>query len=257
MMGLGIDLSGQVALVTGGARGIGRAITEALLAAGADVVICGRNDPPSLPAAAGRTAEFVRCDVRKADEAQAMVAAAAARHGRLDCLVNNAGGSPEAPSATVSPRFNEAVFALNLLAPFSLSQAAFRVMEPQPQGGRIINIASVSGVRPSPGTAAYGASKAGLISLTRSLAVEWGPKVRVNAIVAGLVATDAADAHYGSDTAHAAIAARIPMRRMATGEDIAKAVMFFLSPLADYVSGAQLAVDGGGEPPGYLDLAQQ
>ncbi|HEY3695357.1 SDR family oxidoreductase [Phenylobacterium sp.] len=257
MSDYGIDLTGKVALVTGGARGIGRAITEALLDAGALAVVCGRNDPESLPSAGGRTAEFMRCDIRKADQAQAMVAEAAARLGRLDIVVNNAGGSPEVPSATSSPRLFEAVVALNLLAPFYIAQAANTVMQAQADGGQIINIASVSGVRPSPGTAAYGSSKAGLLNLTRTLAIEWGPKVRMNALVVGLVDTEAADDHYGSHDAHAAIAARIPLGRMAVSKDVAKAVMLLVSPLADYISGAQLAVDGGGEPPGYLELAKQ
>jgi NAD(P)-dependent dehydrogenase (short-subunit alcohol dehydrogenase family) len=253
----GIDLAGKVALVTGGARGIGRAITEAFLDAGARVVVCGRNDPESLPSAGGRTAEFMQCDIRKADQAQAMVAAAAERMGRLDIVVNNAGGSPEVPSATSSPRLFESVVALNLLAPFYIAQAANKVMQEQAEGGQIINISSVSGVRPSPGTAAYGSSKAGLLNLTRTLAIEWGPKVRLNALVVGLVDTEAADDHYGSAAAHAAISARIPLGRMAVSKDVAKAVMLLVSPLAGYISGAQLAVDGGGEPPGYLDLAKQ
>jgi NAD(P)-dependent dehydrogenase (short-subunit alcohol dehydrogenase family) len=138
-----------------------------------------------------------------------------------------------------------------------VAQAANKVMQDQADGGQIVNIASVSGVRPSPGTAAYGASKAGLLSMTRTLAIEWGPKVRLNALVVGLVSTEAADDHYGSASAQAAIAARIPMGRMAVSDDVAKAVMLLVSPLAGYISGAQLSVDGGGEPPGYLELAKQ
>lgn len=254
----GIDLTGRGALVTGGARGIGRAISLALLEAGARVVVCGRNTPESLPSAGGRTAEFIACDIRDAAQVQAMTAQAAAQMGRLDIVVNNAGGSPEAPSATASPRLFERVVALNLLAPFYVSQAANATMQGQADGGRIINVASVSGVRPSPGAAAYGASKAGLLNLTRTLAMEWGPKVRVNALIVGLVNTASADDYYGSaeEGGRAAIAARIPLGRMAVAEDVANAVMLLLSPLADYVSGAELAVDGGGEPPGYIDLAK-
>lgn len=257
MSDYGIDLTGKAALVTGGSRGIGRAITEAFLAAGAQVVICGRNDPESLPSAGGRTAEFMTCDIRDADQAMAMVAKAAERMGRLDIAVNNAGGSPEVPSATTSPRLFERVVALNLLAPFYIAQAANKVMQDQAGGGQIINIASISGVRPSPGTAAYGAAKAGLLNMTRTLAIEWGPKVRLNALVVGLVDTEGADDHYGSAEAHDAIAGRIPLGRMAVSKDVAKAVMLLVSPLADYISGAQLSVDGGGEPPGYLALAKQ
>ena len=254
----GPDLTGQGALVTGGGRGIGRAITLALLQAGARVAICGRNAPESLPQTGGRTAEFLACDVRDAGQAQAMVAEAAGRMGRLDIVVNNAGGSPEAPADTASPRLFERVVALNLLAPFYIAQAANKVMQSQDLGGQIINIASVSGVRPSPGAAAYGAGKAGLLNLTRTLAMEWGPKVRLNALIVGLVDAGSGDDHYGEQggAGRAAIAARIPLRRMATPEDVARAVLLLASPLAGYVSGAELAVTGGGEPPGYIDLAR-
>jgi NAD(P)-dependent dehydrogenase (short-subunit alcohol dehydrogenase family) len=254
--GYGIDLTGKAALVTGGTKGIGRAIAETFLAAGAKVVVCGRNAPDAPPSAGGRSAEFIACDIRDAEQAHRMVAEAAERMGGLHIVVNNAGGSPEVPSATTSPRLFERVVALNLLAPFYVAQAANKVMQAQGEGGQIINIASVSGVRPSPGTAAYGASKAGLLNMTRTLAIEWGPKVRVNALVVGLVDTEGGADHYGSQEAHDAIASRIPAGRMAVSEDVAKAVMLLVSPLADYVSGAQLSVDGGGEPPGYLDLVK-
>jgi NAD(P)-dependent dehydrogenase (short-subunit alcohol dehydrogenase family) len=254
----GFDLSGQGALVTGGGRGIGKSITEALLSAGARVVICGRNQPETLPSAGGRTAEFIACDIRDAAQAQAMTAEAAQRMGRLDIVVNNAGGSPEAPSATASPRLFERVVALNLLAPFYISQAANAVMQAQETGGHIINIGSVSGIRPSPGAAAYAAGKAGLINLARTLAMEWGPKVRVNTLIVGLVDSGSGDDFYGEEGAagRAAIAARIPMGRMATPKDVADTLMLLASPLAAYVSGAELHVHGGGEPPGYIDLAK-
>ena len=124
-----------------------------------------------------------------------------------------------------------------------------------PAGGAIINIASVSGTRPSPGTAAYGAAKAGLLSLTRSLAMEWGPNVRVNAIVVGLVAMDGGDEHYGSDAARNRISDMLPLRRMATGTDVAAAVAYLVSPLAAYLSAAIINVDGGGERPAFLAIA--
>jgi NAD(P)-dependent dehydrogenase (short-subunit alcohol dehydrogenase family) len=187
-----------------------------------------------------------------------MTAEAAQKMGRLDIVVNNAGGSPEAPSATVSPRLFERVVALNLIAPFYISQAANTVMQAQESGGHIINIGSVSGVRPSPGAAAYAAGKAGLINLARTLAMEWGPKVRVNTLIVGLVDSGSGDDFYGEEgsAGRAAISARIPMRRMATPDDVAKAVMLMSSPLAAYVSGTELSVHGGGEPPGYIDLAK-
>ncbi len=244
-----------VALVTGGGKGIGRAIAERLLADGFTVVICGRGAPEEPPSHGGATAEFEACDVRDADAVQAMIDRIFARHGRLDLAVNNAGGSPEADAATASPRFSERVLALNLLGPLHVAQAANRIMQRQAGGGSIVNIASVSGVRPSPGTAVYGAAKAGLLSLTESLAMEWGAKVRVNAVVVGLVATDAAADHYGGAEGMKRIDAMLPLGRMATGADIAGVVSFLASPDAAYVSGARIAAHGGGERPLFLTLA--
>jgi len=249
-----LGLSGKVAIVTGGTRGLGRAIAEALLAAGCEVAVCGRNEPTTAPRAGDRSSGFHRCDVRDSQQASGFVDAVARQHGRVDILVNNAGGSPQAEAATASPRFSEAIIALNLLAPIHLSQAAYRWMSAQEAGGCIINIASIAGTRPSPGTAAYGAAKAGLLSLTQSLAQEWGPKVRVNAVVVGLVHTELAEATYGSATSQAAIAATLPLKRLGNGEDVAAAVCYLASPFAAYVSGAQLAVDGGGERPLFLEL---
>ena len=250
------DGKGRVALVTGGSKGIGRAIAERLLADGFDVVICGRNAPAELPSRAGAAATFEACDVRSAEEVQAMIDRIHAEHGRIDLVVNNAGGSPEADAATASPRFSERVLALNLLGPLNVAQAANRIMQAQAEGGAIVNIASVSGVRPSPGTAVYGAAKAGLLSLTESLAMEWGPKVRVNAVVVGLVATEAATDHYGGEEGMKRIDAMLPLGRMARGADIAGAVSFLASADAAYVSGAKIAVHGGGERPLFLTLAQ-
>jgi NAD(P)-dependent dehydrogenase (short-subunit alcohol dehydrogenase family) len=159
-------------------------------------------------------------------------------------------------ASAASPRYSESIIALNLMAPLHVATAANRVIQEQPDGGVIINIASVSGTRPSPGTAAYGAAKAGLLNLTQSLAMEWGPKVRVNAIVAGLIATEAADEHYGGAAGLARVGAMLPLGRMGRGEDVADAVLFLASPLAAYVSGARLAVDGGGERPSFLSLAK-
>src|SRR6202022_4910629 len=117
------------------------------------------------------------------------------RHGKLDVVVNNAGGSPYALTADASPKFNEKIIALNLLGMLHVSQRANPVMQTQPSGGAIVSISSVSGRRPTPGTAAYGAAKAGLENLTASLAVEWAPKVRVNALAVGLVETELSEMH--------------------------------------------------------------
>lgn len=250
------DGNQRVALVTGGGKGIGRAIVERLLADGFAVAICGRSVPAEPPSHDGIAAEYEACDVRDPDAVQAMIDRIFARHGRLDLVVNNAGGSPEADAATASPRFSERVLALNLLGPLHVAQAANRIMQARPEGGCIVNIASVSGVRPSPGTAVYGAAKAGLLSLTESLAMEWGPKVRVNAVVVGLVATEAATNHYGGEEGMKRIDAMLPLGRMARGMDIAGVVSFLASTDAAYVSGAKIAVHGGGERPVFLSLAQ-
>ena len=186
-------------IVTGGTKGIGYVISETFLAAGANVLVCGRNEPENLPTADGRSAAFRATDVRDPADAAALVQDAVERFGRLDVLVNNAGGSPDADAATVSPRFVEKIVALNLLAPFNVAQAANAVMQTQDDGGAIINIGSVSAIDPQPGTAAYSAAKAGLLVLTKALALEWAPKVRINHITTGLIRTEAAAEVYGAD----------------------------------------------------------
>ena len=243
------SLEGKVAVVTGGTAGIGRAITEKLIGVGANVVICARK-PADVPGA-----HFVAADVRELEQIDQVLHETLHRFGRLDLLVNNAGGSPEADAATVSPRFSTAIIQLNLLAPLHFAQKANAIMQKQDDGGQIINICSVSGVRPSPGTAAYGAAKAGLLNLTQSLAVEFAPKVRLNAVVAGPVLTDKAALHFGDDVA--AVARTIPMGRMNTPDDVADACLLFASPLARFLTGASLLVHGGGERPAFLSAREE
>ena len=251
-----LDMSGRVAIVTGGGRGVGRGITERFLEAGADVVICGRTQPDALLEAGGRRAAFVQADVRDFEQTQRVVASATERFGRLDVLVNNAGGAPPAEAATASPRFSEAILRLNLLAPLHCAQQANAVMQEQADGGVIVNIASVSGIRPSPGAAAYGAAKAGLLSLTQTLAVEWAPRVRVNAVIAGMIRTEQSHLHYGDEEGIRAVGATVPLGRMAEPRDIGDVCLFLASPLASYVSGAGILVHGGGEKPAYLGAAK-
>ena len=181
---------------------------------------------------------------------QALVDTVTGEYGRLDVLVNNAGGAPYALAADASPRFHAKVVELNLLAPLLLSQTANAVMQRQDAGGAIVNVSSVSALRPSPGTAAYGAAKAGLDSLTRSLAVEWAPRVRVNSLDVGMVLTEQTDLHFGGDDGVAAIKATVPLGRLAAPRDVGNAAVFLASPLAGYVSGATLEVHGGGETAG-------
>jgi NAD(P)-dependent dehydrogenase (short-subunit alcohol dehydrogenase family) len=248
------SFAGRGVVVTGGTRGIGAGVARGFLQAGAQVLVCGRNEPEDLPAADGRTAAFACADVRDPEQARRLVVTAADMFGRVDVVISNAGGSPYAEAATASPRFHARIIELNLIAPLHVAQAANEVMQGQPDGGSVIMIGSVSGVRPSPGTAAYGAAKAGLHHLVTSLAIEWGPNVRVNTIVPGFVATETSSEHYGDAARVAAIAATVPLRRMATPDDVAGACLFLASPAAAYISGACLTLHGGGESPAFLAI---
>ncbi|MGH8528895.1 MAG: SDR family oxidoreductase [Nevskiales bacterium] len=245
----------KVVLVTGGAKGVGRGISESFLAAGHQVICCGREAPVELPKADGRKAEFIAADVRDAAARDALFAEINRHHGRLDVLVNNAGGSPYAPANKASPRFHESIIQLNLLAPLHLAQKANALMQAQPEGGVIIFVASISALRASPGTAAYGAAKAGVLNLTQSLAVEWAPKVRVLAVSPGLVRTEQSGLHYGDDAGIAAVSATVPMGRMAEPADIGEACVWLASKSASYVSGSNLVLHGGGEKPAFLAAA--
>jgi NAD(P)-dependent dehydrogenase (short-subunit alcohol dehydrogenase family) len=250
-----LDFSGKVVIVTGGCRGVGRGIAECFLGAGADVVVCCRNEPETLPAAGGRDAMFVAADVRDPDQIDAVVAAATGRFGRLDVLVNNAGGSPPADTATASPKFSTAIIALNLVAPLVFSQRVNAVMQEQPEGGVIINIASVSGTRANPEAAAYGAAKAGLLNVTETLGVVFAPKVRVVGVIAGMIVTEQAHLFYGDDAGIAAVGATVPIGRLADPSDIGDTCLFLASSLARYITATSIVVHGGGENPAYLDAA--
>src|SRR5215469_780841 len=246
---------GVAVVITGGTRGIGAGIARAFLEAGGRVLVCGRTqpaDPGQLPAAAGRSALFCQADVREPAQAQRLVATAAEEFGRIDVVISNAGGSPEAAAATASPRFHQKIIELNLIAPLQVAQSANSVMQGQDGGGSIIMIGSVSGLRPSPGTAAYGAAKAGLHHLVTSLAIEWAPKVRLNCVAPGFVETPGSADHYGDADGTAAVRRTVPLQRMATPDDVASACLFLASPQASYVSGSTLVLHGGGEPPAFL-----
>ncbi len=250
-MAVTIDLSGQVALVTGGTKGVGHGIAERLADAGASIAVCSRSEPEDLPD--GWT--WFGADLRDGDAAWAMVDDVVARLGRLDVLVNNAGGAPPAETTTATPRFTERIIALNLFAAIFCSQRANHWMQQQDAGGSMVNIGSVSGQRPTPQTAAYGAAKAGLVNFTQTVAVEWAPKVRVNHVTAGMVRTEQAHLFYGDEEGIAKVGATVPLGRLADPSDIGDACVFLASPMAKYVSGANLAVHGGGEPPPYLDVS--
>ncbi len=249
-------MSGKVVIVTGGTRGVGRGISLRFLEYGAAVVMCARRDADEPVEAGGRKAVFVEADLKQLEAIQRVVDFTHERFGRLDVLVNNAGGAPAADAATVSPRFSESIVQLNLISALHFSQKANAVMQQQPEGGSIVSIASVSAIRPSPGTAAYAAAKAGLISLTQTLAVEWAPKVRVNAVTAGMIRTELSHLHYGDEAGIAKVAATVPLGRLGTPGDVGDTCLYLASPLASYVSGANILLHGAGEKPAFLEAAE-
>ncbi|GFG81778.1 SDR family oxidoreductase [Mycobacterium paragordonae] len=243
---INLGLAGRVVLVTGGVRGVGAGISSVFAEQGATVVTCARRPVEGFPH------EFHSCDVRDEEAVKALIESIVERHGTLDVVVNNAGGSPYVLTAGSSPKFSRKIIELNLIGGLVVSQFANDVMQAQSGGGSIVNICSLSGRRPSPGTAAYGAAKAGLESLTETLAVEWAPKVRVNACVVGMVETEQADLFYGDAESIAAISKNVPLGRLAKPADIGWAAAFLACDAASYISGATLEVHGGGEPPHYL-----
>ncbi|MER5884412.1 SDR family oxidoreductase [Streptomyces sp. NPDC001941] len=248
-----MELDGRVAVVTGGTRGVGAGIARAFLAAGAEVVVCARRPPDAPVEHQGRKAEFMAVDLRESGAVQEFFHSVAAAYGRLDTLVNNAGGSPYRPLDEGGPERHARVVELNLLAPLTASLAARPRL--RAAHGSIVMIGSVSATRPSPGTAAYGAAKAGLEGLARSMAVEWAPEVRVNTLQLGMVRTELSHLHYGDADGLAAVARTVPLGRLAEPSDVGEAAVFLASPRAAYVSGATLLVHGGGERPAFLDAA--
>ncbi|GAB2807812.1 SDR family oxidoreductase [Actinocorallia aurea] len=244
------DYTGRVALVTGGTRGLGAGIARAFQEAGARVVVCARK-------AAGRVegekapGHFLPCDVRDPEDVARLMEDIRAEYGRLDVVVNNAGGGPYAPVAEAPPRLLQRVIELNLLGPLYVAQAAHPLMDE----GAIVMVGSVSGTRPSPGTSAYGAAKAGLHHLAACLAAEWAPKVRVNTVVVGLAESgDDQAEHYGGEEVLRAIRATVPAGRLATPADVAAACLYLAS--APHVTGSTLTLDGGGEQAAWQHLVQ-
>lgn len=247
LMGTNVfDFSGRVVLVTGGTRGVGRGIAACFAASGARLVVAAR-EPAALP----EGWRLEAADLRDSEQAFAMVDRVTAALGGLDVVINNAGGSPPADTTTASPRFTSKIVELNLLSAIYVSQRANLFMQ-QNGGGAIVNVGSVTAHRPSPTVAAYGAAKAGLANFTQTAGQEWAPRVRVNCVTPGLVKTDDATAHYGDAESLSRIEAAIPMGRMASATDVANACMFFASPLAGYITGANIVVDGGGDTPAFL-----
>lgn len=244
-----LDFSDRVVLVTGGTKGVGRGIAQRFEDAGATVVVCARAIPEGLPA----TWSAFAVDLRQPERIEELFGEIESRFGRLDVLVNNAGGSPPADTSVSSPNFDQKIMAINFFAAMWCSQAANRMMQEQDAGGSIVNIGSVSAERPAPTVATYGAAKAALANFTRTAGQEWLPKVRTNLVTVGMVRTELAHLHYGDEEGVQRTGARIPIGRLAVPEEIGDVCLFFASSLARYVSGATLAVHGGGDWPPFLD----
>lgn len=245
----GTGMRGKLVVVTGGTRGVGAGIARAFVEAGAHTVVCARRSPEKPV----EGTEFVPADVRDPDAVHRLFDGLP----RVDVLVNNAGGSPYRPladgGAGTAARRHARIIELNLTAPLTVSLAAYPHLKRA--GGAIVMIGSVSGARPSPGTAAYGAAKAGLDHLARSMAVEWAPDIRVNTLVLGMVRTELSPLHYGDQGGVAAVARTVPLGRLAEPSDIGDAAVFLASDAAAYITGASLLVHGGGERPAFLDAA--
>jgi len=241
-------LDGRVALVTGGARGIGRAIAARLAADGAKVAIvdwadAGADTARELQETTGRPTTFVKADVSKEAEARAAVAAVETALGPVDILVNNAGITRDGLLLVMDEADWDAVLAVNLKGAFLMSKAVLRGMIKRRRGS-IVSISSVVGRRGNAGQANYAAAKAGLIGLTKSLAREVASRdVRVNAVAPGYIETDMTAAL--DEAARNTIISQIPLRRIGTPEGVAEAVAFLAGDSASFITGAVLAVDGG------------
>ena len=240
-----MNFSEKTAVVTGGSRGLGRAICLELARGGANVVLCyagneaAANETVAACESLGAKAVAIRCDVSKEDEVKALMDAALKTFGRIDILVNNAGGL----LMMIKPEDFDAVIAANLKGAFLCMKAVARQMVRQ-RYGRIVNLSSVVGLRGNAGQVNYAASKAGVIGMTKSLAKELaGRNITVNAVAPGFIDTDMTAAL--TETAKNAALGSIPMGRMGTPENVAKAVAFLADEDAGYITGQVLAVDGG------------
>ena len=251
-----INFKNKTVVITGGSKGIGLEITKTFLKHQANVIILARNKPKRKIQSKGNAGYFIECDIRNTESIDSAIKDIASKYKSIDVLINNAGGAPMADSLTASPKFHEAIIDLNLTAPLNLSQKIAKKMIKQKTVSNIINISSVTATRPTPGSAAYGAAKGALVNLTKTLAVEWAPKIKVNSIIVGYIETENSILHYGSKSEIKKVAKTIPLKRMGQPQDVANACVFFASDLAEWVTGSALEVHGGGESPAYLDVVK-
>ncbi|MEE8602124.1 SDR family oxidoreductase [Euzebya tangerina] len=241
---------GQVALVTGGGTGIGRASAHELAALGATVVVAARREEPLIQTVGeirgvGGNASWTTLNIREAEEVEAVIGDVVEEHGRLDLLVNNAGGQFPAPSEQISPNGWRTVIDLNLNGTFLVTRAAYTTWMAE-HGGVICNVIADMW-RGFPYMAHTGAARAGVDNLTKSLAIEWGRSgVRINAVAPGTIYSSGMDTYDESFRTHAARrASKIPVGRVGTESETAAAITFLLSPAAAFITGATLRVDGG------------
>ena len=251
-----INFKNKTVVITGGSKGIGLEITKTFLKHQANVIILARNKPKQKIQSKSNAGYFIECDIRDTESIDRAIKDIASKYKSIDVLINNAGGAPMADSLTASPKFHEAIIDLNLTAPLNLSQKIAKKMIKQKTVSNIINISSVTATRPTPGSAAYGAAKGALVNLTKTLAIEWAPKIKVNSIIVGYIETENSILHYGSKSEIKKVAKTIPLKRMGQPQDVANACVFFASDLAEWVTGSALEVHGGGESPAYLDVAK-
>ena len=247
------DLTDRAAIVTGGGRGIGAATALALAEAGADVVLAARTTQQLEEVAAGvaergRRAAVAPCDLSDTANLPALVDTAMAEFGRVDIVINNVGGTEPRPFLDTSEGFFERAFHFNVTTAFALTKAAVpRMLEGD--GGTVVNISSAMGRLRDRGFAAYGTAKAALAHLTRLLAADLAPRVRVNAIAVGSVATSALEVVLTMDELRTEMVERTPLKRLGEPEDIAIAALYLASPASAFVTGKVIEVDGGIEYP--------
>ena len=222
-----INFKNKTVVITGGSKGIGLEITKTFLKHQANVIILARNKPKRKIQSKGNASYFIECDIRDVDSIDSAVKLIASKYKSIDVLINNAGGAPMIEALTASPKFHEAIIDLNLTAPLNLSQKIAKKMIKQKTVSNIINISSVTATRPTPGSAAYGAAKGALVNLTKTLAIEWGPKIKVNSIIVGYIETENSVLHYGSKSEIKKVAKTIPLKKDGSTSRYSKCLYIF------------------------------